>query len=97
MEWNFRGIKSQPLVTCKPINDPAMYPIYELMAEQGKWFIVHAGTAPYPNDFTSLDHLEKMLSDFPELKTILAHMAGSTTRARSICSTDTPTCSSIQP
>jgi uncharacterized protein len=75
-EWGFRGIKSQPLVTCKPIPDPSMYPVYELMLEHGKWLIVHAGTAPYPNEFTHLEHLEKLLVDFPNLKTILAHMGG---------------------
>ncbi len=75
-EWNFAGIKIQPLVSCRPIHDPSMYPVFDLMQERGKWLIVHAGTAPYPNEFTRLDHLEALLSDFPGLNTILAHMGG---------------------
>lgn len=75
-DWGFRGLKMQPLVSCRPINQPDMYPVFELMAERGKWFVVHAGTAPYPNEFTSLDDLEALLSDIPELKTILCHMGG---------------------
>ncbi len=75
-EWGFRGLKTQPLVSRKPINDPSLYPVYELMAGQEKWFIVHAGTAPYPNEFTDLKFLEYLLKDFPGLNTILAHMGG---------------------
>ncbi|MFA6449534.1 MAG: amidohydrolase family protein [bacterium] len=75
-EWDFRGIKIQPLVSCKPIPDPSMYPVFELMSERGKWLVIHAGTAPYPNEFTSLDHFEKLLSDFPNMKAILCHMGG---------------------
>lgn len=75
-EWNFAGLKIQPLVSKKPIHDPSMYPVFDLMSRRGKWLIVHAGTAPYPNEFTSLDDLEKLLNDFPELNCILAHMGG---------------------
>ncbi|MFH1539142.1 MAG: amidohydrolase family protein, partial [bacterium] len=64
------------LVCKKPIPDPSMYPVFELMVERGKWFLVHAGTAPYPNEFTHLDHLEKLLKDFPALNCIVAHMGG---------------------
>jgi len=75
-EWNFAGLKIQPLVSRKPIGDPSMYPVYELMAEMKKWLIVHAGTAPYPNEFTRLEFLAKVLRDVPGLPVILAHMGG---------------------
>ncbi len=75
-EWNFMGLKIQPLVSRRPIQDPSMYPVFELMQERGKWLIAHAGTAPYPNEFTHLRFLEIMLSDFPGLNTILCHMGG---------------------
>jgi hypothetical protein len=75
-EWNFLGIKIQPLVTRFPIPEPSMYPIFDLMRERGKWLIVHAGTAPYPNEYTNLGELDKLLTDFPGMNTILAHMGG---------------------
>lgn len=75
-DWGFHGLKTQPLVSRKPIDDPSLYPVYELMAERGKWFIVHAGTAPYPNEFTDLKFLRNLLLDFPDLNAVLAHMGG---------------------
>lgn len=75
-EWGFSGLKIQPLVTPFPIPEPSMYPVFELMAERRKWLLVHAGTAPYPNEHTHLDFLEKLLDDVPGLPTILAHMGG---------------------
>jgi uncharacterized protein len=75
-EWGFAGLKIQPLVSKKPINDPDMYPVFELMAERGRFLLVHAGTAPYPNEFTSLDALHALLRDVPGLPVILAHMGG---------------------
>jgi len=75
-EWGFRGIKMQPLVSEKPIADPSMIPVYEMMSEMGKWLVIHAGTAPYPNEFTSLDFLEELLDAVPGLPVILAHMGG---------------------
>lgn len=75
-EWGFRGLKIQPLVTQKPIDDPDMYPVFELMAARGRSLLIHAGTAPYPNEFTSLDALHTLLRDVPGLPVILAHMGG---------------------
>lgn len=75
-DWGFLGLKVQPLVSKRPIPDPSMYPVFELMAQTGKWLVVHAGTAPYPNEFTSLDTLENLLRDVSGLNTILCHMGG---------------------
>lgn len=76
IDWDFRGLKIQPLVSKKYVPDPAMYPVFELMAETGRWLLIHIGTAPYPNEFTNLDDLEKLLNDIPGLPVILAHMGG---------------------
>jgi len=73
-EWGFAGLKMQPLVTRFPIDDPALYPVFELMQERCRHLLIHAGTAPYPNEFTSLDPLEHLLADFPNMPVILAHM-----------------------
>ena len=73
-EWGFLGLKIQPLVTQKPINDPDMYPVFEHMAARGRFLLVHAGTAPYSNEFTSLDALHTLMRDVPGLPVILAHM-----------------------
>lgn len=75
-EWNLRGLKIQPLVSKKYVPDPDMYPVFELMAETGRWLLIHIGTAPYPNEFTNLGDLEKLLNDIPGLPVILAHMGG---------------------
>lgn len=75
-EWGFLGLKIQPLVSARPIDAPSMIPVFELMADLGKLLIVHAGSAPYPNEFTSLDALESVLKRVPNLKTVLAHMGG---------------------
>ena len=75
-DWGFIGLKMQPLVTEVRIDHPDMLPVFELMAECGKHLIIHAGTAPYPNHYTRLDALEKVLEAVPGLPMILAHMGG---------------------
>ena len=72
-ENDFFGIKVQPLVQNFYIWDNRLYPIYELMIDRGKWFIVHAGTAPYRNQYVGYKHFIKMMEKFPNMNVIVAH------------------------
>ena len=67
------GIKLHPDFQKFRIDDPSAYPIYE--AAQGKMPILfHMGDARY--DYSEPKRLLKVLTDFPQLIAIAAHMGG---------------------
>ena len=67
------GIKLHPDFQKFHIDDPAAYPIYE--AAQGKMPILfHMGDARY--DFSEPKRLLKVLTDFPKLIALAAHLGG---------------------
>jgi hypothetical protein len=73
-EYNFYGIKVQPLVQNFHANDERMYPIYDIIIDKGKWFAIHAGTAPYRNDFVGYKYFKKFIDKYPDMNVIVAHM-----------------------
>ena len=73
-DYNFFGIKVQPLVQNFHANDERMYPIYDLIIDRGKWFVIHAGTAPYRNDFVGYKYFRKFIDKYPDMNVIVAHM-----------------------
>ena len=72
-EHDFIGIKTQPLVQNFSVNDERMDSIYELIVDKGKWYYVHAGTAPYRNDYVGFEYFKPFIEKYPNIKVIVAH------------------------
>jgi hypothetical protein len=73
-EHGFRGVKVQPLVCGFAVDDPRLAPVLDRLLEADKILVVHAGTAPYANEWVGLDRLKAVLAKRPRLKVILPHM-----------------------
>lgn len=73
-DYNFFGIKIQPLVQNFYPDDERMYKIYNLIVDRGKWICFHAGTAPYRNKFVGYKNFMKFYEKFPNMNVIIAHM-----------------------
>ncbi|MHA1292713.1 MAG: amidohydrolase family protein [Promethearchaeota archaeon] len=73
-EHNFLGIKVQPLVQNFYLFDKLMDPIYKLIIDYGKWFLVHAGTAPYRNKYVGFKHFIKFYEKYSDMNVIVAHL-----------------------
>ena len=73
-DYNFFGIKIQPLVQEFYPDDKRMYEIYDLILEQGKWICFHAGTAPYRNKYVGYKDFVKFIDRYPDMNLVVAHM-----------------------
>ncbi|MFW9938580.1 MAG: amidohydrolase family protein [Candidatus Thorarchaeota archaeon] len=73
-EFNFYGIKIQPLVQKFFLDDARMYEIYDLIFDKGKWLMVHIGTAPYRNQYVGYKNFINFLEKYPDMNIIVAHM-----------------------
>jgi len=73
-DYQFYGIKIQPLVQEFYFDDERMYEIYDLVLDRGKWICFHAGTAPYRNKYVGYKNFMKFLDKYPDMNVIIAHM-----------------------
>ena len=73
-DYNFYGIKIQPLVQNFYLDDVRMYEIYDLLIDRGKWLCVHIGTAPYRNKYVGYKYFIKFIEKYPNMKVIIPHM-----------------------
>jgi len=55
-------------------DDPRLMPFYERVAERERFLIVHAGTMPYRDRFTGLAGFRAVMTRFPSLRVIVAHL-----------------------
>jgi uncharacterized protein len=55
-------------------DDARLMPFYERVAERKRFLIVHAGTMPYRDAFTGLDGFRAVMTRFPSLRVIVAHL-----------------------
>lgn len=69
-----KGIKLHPDFQFFNIDDPRMYPAYEIIRFEGMPVLFHMGDANY--DYSSAKRLLKILRDFPGITVIGAHMGG---------------------
>lgn len=69
-----QGVKLHPDMQRFAIDDPRVYPLYQLCAERGLPILMHMGDPRY--DFSHPDRLHRVLSDIPELVVVGAHMGG---------------------
>jgi hypothetical protein len=72
------GIKLHPLYQSFAVDDPRMFPLYEAIAEKKLLLLMHAGydIAFDREDVASPSRLERVVTNFPRLKLVLAHLGG---------------------
>ena len=78
VDAGIKGLKIHPDYIRTHFNSPAMYPIYELCQRHGLFLLSHTGYDPIsPELFHAVpDGILQVLSDFPRLKIVAAHMGG---------------------
>ena len=72
--YNFTGLKVQPLVQNFYPYDERLNQVYELIVDRGKWYTIHAGTAPYKNQYVGYKHFIKLMKKYPNMNVIVAHL-----------------------
>ncbi len=70
----FKGIKLHPDFQEFLMDDPAVYPMYEMISAAGLPVLMHMGDANRP--YSTPPRMAKVLSDFPKLRVIAAHLGG---------------------
>jgi predicted TIM-barrel fold metal-dependent hydrolase len=73
-EYQFLGIKIQPLVQNFYLDDSRLERVFKMMIDQDKLLIAHIGTAPYRNKYVGFDVFKRFIEKFPDIKVIVAHM-----------------------
>ncbi len=70
------GLKVHPVHAGISAADPALYPAYQVCADEGLPVVIHCGTSSFPgsdNTLATPDRLLPVLRDFPGLRVVLAH------------------------
>lgn len=75
---NIRGIKLHPEFQDFYLDDPAVFPMYEALAEAGLLVVFHTGMDPGPftNDHSLPRSLAAVHRKFPALRIVAGHMGG---------------------
>ena len=74
LSHGLHGVKLHPDMQKFHIDDPKAYPIYELCVEHGLPILMHMGDPRF--DYSHPDRLYRVLTDFPTLTVVAAHMGG---------------------
>lgn len=56
------------------LDDPLLDAAWGLLQDSGTPVVVHVGSGPVGNEFTGPEHLERLLSRFPRVRVVVAHM-----------------------
>jgi predicted TIM-barrel fold metal-dependent hydrolase len=72
--YGFKGFKFHINVQRFHPDDPRILPVYELLLARGAVLLIHVGSAPWPNEYDGFPRFERVMTMFPELKVIVAHM-----------------------
>ena len=72
--YGLHGVKLHPDMQRFNIDDRRAYPIYEICEERGLPILMHMGDPRF--DFSHPDRLYRVLTDFPGLTVVGAHMGG---------------------
>jgi predicted TIM-barrel fold metal-dependent hydrolase len=70
----FRGAKLHPDFQAFHIDDPAVYPLYDLLQSEGIPLLLHTGDPR--KAFSRPERLQKVLAAFPRLCVVAAHFGG---------------------
>jgi len=74
MDAGLAGFKFHLSVQRFRADDARLMPLYERVAERGRFLVVHAGTMPYRDAFTGIDGFRGVMRRFPSLRVIVAHL-----------------------
>ena len=75
-----RGIKIHPVVQKFLPDDPRMHPIYQTCVDLGIPVLSHSGSARGPVKYAEPRAFARLMSTFPDLKLVLAHLGGGSWR-----------------
>ena len=78
--YGFKGFKLHINVQRFHPDDPRILPVYERLLARGAVLLIHVGSAPWPNEYDGFPRFERVMTMFPELKVIVAHMGQFETR-----------------
>ena len=73
LRMGLRGIKMHPDSQVFPIDDPRLFPVYEMLQDQAP-VLLHMGDPRY--DYSHPARLRKVLELFPRLEVIASHFGG---------------------
>lgn len=69
-----RGFKFHHSVQRFHADHPRLAGVYARAEAAGHIFVLHAGTMPYRDAFTGVEHVGRVLARFPRLTVVVAHM-----------------------
>ncbi len=72
-DYGFLGLKLHPVVSGEMVDDPRLFPVYEVVQAREKILLVHAGSGPQGWMFDGPARVRRVLERFPALKLIVAH------------------------
>ena len=72
--YGFRGLKFHINVQRFHPDDPRILPVYERLIARGGVLLIHVGSAPWPNEYDGFPRFERVMTMFPEMKVVVAHM-----------------------
>ena len=75
-----KGIKIHPVVQQFLPDDPRMHPIYQTCVDLGIPVLSHSGSARGPVQYAEPRAFARLMSTFPDLKLVLAHLGGGSWR-----------------
>jgi predicted TIM-barrel fold metal-dependent hydrolase len=78
--YGFKGFKFHINVQRFHPDDPRILPVYERLLARDAILLIHVGSAPWPNEYDGFPRFERVMTMFPELKVIVAHMGQFETR-----------------
>jgi hypothetical protein len=78
--YGFKGFKFHINVQRFHPDDPRILPVYELLLARGAVLLIHVGSAPWPNEYDGFPRFERVMTMYPELNVIVAHMGQFETR-----------------
>jgi predicted TIM-barrel fold metal-dependent hydrolase len=78
--YGFKGFKFHINVQRFHPDDPRILPVYELLLARGAVLLIHVGSAPWPNEYDGFPRFERIMTMYPELNVIVAHMGQFETR-----------------
>ena len=78
-DWGFAGVKLQLAVLRIRADDPRLFPVYWAALQRQKPVVIHAGTAPYPQESPEyrclgLERLKPVLEAMPRLRLVIPHL-----------------------
>jgi len=72
-EYGFMGMKLHPFAQRFPAFGPEMRPVFEVLSEHRKPFLVHTGFDAWYGMYMNLDDMEGVIRDYPDMQLVAVH------------------------